>query len=317
MPEGHSVHRIANRFTAVFAEAQVAVSSPQGRFSQGAELLDGREMTACRAVGKQMFAEFDGELTLRVHLGLYGAWDLWERAGALADGAADGASASSMGAPRRTGTESRTAARGTRAGESDTELRGAPEAWPPAPVGAVRARLLAGSVCADLRGPTVCEVLTPEETAARLLRLGPDPLVDGRAAGRRRFLTKASRKRTAVGAVLMDQEVIAGIGNIYRAELLFRARVNPYTPTASLGEETLAGLWDDWCRLLPLGVETGVILTRTELRGRRRERALAEPEHRHWVYGRQGQPCLVCGTPVSLAEMQGRKLYWCAQCQAA
>src|SRR6218665_1978428 len=75
MPEGHSVHRIARQFRVNFVGTSPEVSSPQGRFAQGAEMLTGRKMTDARAVGKQMFLEFDHEEWLRVHLGIYGAWD--------------------------------------------------------------------------------------------------------------------------------------------------------------------------------------------------------------------------------------------------
>ncbi|HEV7948910.1 MAG TPA: DNA-formamidopyrimidine glycosylase family protein, partial [Glaciihabitans sp.] len=75
MPEGHSVHRIARQFALHFVGHSVAVSSPQGRFAAGASELDGRTITAAKALGKQMFLEFDHELWLRVHLGMYGAWD--------------------------------------------------------------------------------------------------------------------------------------------------------------------------------------------------------------------------------------------------
>ena len=75
MPEGHSVHRITRQFARNFVGRRVTVSSPQGRFAAGAAQLDGHVMTDARAVGKQMFLEFDNGLWLRVHLGLYGAWD--------------------------------------------------------------------------------------------------------------------------------------------------------------------------------------------------------------------------------------------------
>ncbi len=75
MPEGHSIHRIAKQFEAHFVGDVVQASSPQGRFAEGAAVLDGRRLVAARAVGKQMFLEFDGDVWLRVHLGLYGAWD--------------------------------------------------------------------------------------------------------------------------------------------------------------------------------------------------------------------------------------------------
>ena len=75
MPEGHSVHRIARQFDRNFVRRTVAASSPQGRFVEGAAVLSGRVATRVRAVGKQMFLEFDDDLWLRVHLGMYGAWD--------------------------------------------------------------------------------------------------------------------------------------------------------------------------------------------------------------------------------------------------
>lgn len=318
VPEGHSVHRIAARFREAMVDRAVHATSPQGRFARGAELLDGRKMEECYAVGKQMFAQFEGDLHLRVHLGIYGAWDFSTQ---MPDSGYEGelegqtgeytAGPGSMGAPR-TARVAR-----VRAGEEET-ADGAPgvaAVWPPDPVGAVRVRLLTDAVCADLRGPTVCEVLTPGEAAAHLERLGPDPAVDGKRRGWVRFRDKAAHRRTPIGSLLMDQTMIAGIGNIYRAEMLFRARIDPYTRTVDLDESQLRALWDDWCRLLPIGIETGVIVTRTDLRGSAKQDALDSIENRHHVYGRAGEPCRVCATPISLAEMQGRKLYWCAGCQ--
>ncbi|HEY9323477.1 MAG TPA: DNA-formamidopyrimidine glycosylase family protein, partial [Agromyces sp.] len=71
MPEGHSVHRIARQFDRNFVGRSVTASSPQGRFAEGAAVISGRAVTAVRAVGKQMFVEFDDDLSLRVHLGMY------------------------------------------------------------------------------------------------------------------------------------------------------------------------------------------------------------------------------------------------------
>ncbi len=299
-------------------DRSVQATSPQGRFARGAELLSGRVMEECYAVGKQMFARFEGDLHLRVHLGIYGAWDFSTQLPAAGDERAlEGqtgeytAGPGSMGAPR-TARVSR-----VRAGEEESAdgASGVVAVWPPAPVGAVRVRLLTEDVCADLRGPTVCEVLTPAEAAAHLERLGPDPAVDGKRRGWTRFREKAAHRRTPIGSLLMDQSMVAGIGNIYRAEMLFRAGISPYARTVDLDESQLRALWDDWCRLLPIGIETGVIVTRTELRGSAKKDALESVAGRHHVYGRAGEPCRVCGTPISLAEMQGRKLYWCADCQ--
>ena len=75
MPEGHSVHRIARQFDRNLVGRTVTATSPQGRFAEGAAVISGRTVTGVRAVGKQMFLEFDDEIWLRVHLGMYGAWD--------------------------------------------------------------------------------------------------------------------------------------------------------------------------------------------------------------------------------------------------
>ncbi len=75
MPEGHSVHRIARQFERNFVGKTLRASSPQGRFAEGAAVLDGRAAVSVQAVGKQMFLETEGAIWLRVHLGLYGAWD--------------------------------------------------------------------------------------------------------------------------------------------------------------------------------------------------------------------------------------------------
>jgi formamidopyrimidine-DNA glycosylase len=164
---------------------------------------------------------------------------------------------------------------------------------------------------ADLRGPTACEVLLPEQVAAQIAKLGPDPLVDRPKAGEQRFVDAVRTKPTPIGLLLMDQSVVAGIGNVYRAELLFRARLNPHTPGRIVPEETVRALWKDWTKLLTIGVESGQMLTMDGLRGARREAALANRADRHWVYHRAGEPCRVCGTPIAMELAAGRKLYWC------
>ncbi len=313
MPEGHSVHRIARQFARSFEGPLVQVSSPQGRFAQGAAALDGHAIVRSRAVGKQMFLEFDHRLWLRVHLGMYGAWDF---AGDIAvdtlssaerDGRVAGANEDSpwsIGAPRRTRL---------RMAESEKwqpELR----EWPPAPIGAVRVRLLTPVAVADLRGPTACEVQTVEEVDATIAKLGPDPLVDG-PAGEDAFVANVGKRNVAIGQLLMDQEVVAGIGNVYRAELLFRARLDPYAPGKDVPVELVRELWRDWSYLLGVGVQTGRMLTMDGLTGEELERAKASRADRHWVYHRAGEPCRVCGTPIAMAEMAGRNLYWCPKDQ--
>ncbi|MDZ8172385.1 Fpg/Nei family DNA glycosylase [Microbacterium xanthum] len=332
MPEGHSVHRIARQFARNIVGNRVAASSPQGRFAEGASVLDGRVPREVRAVGKQMFLGFDDDLWLRVHLGMYGAWDFAgdivvdstiasangrmgqtnQRGTHLAEAVYDEAgenSLSSIGAPRRTRVHVRMSEQTTGLGEDDDQ-------WPPPVVGQVRLRLLTDAVCADLRGPTACALQTGDEMAVTVAKLGPDPLVDDPAAGEERFTSVVRRKRTSIGLLLMDQSVVSGIGNVYRAEMLFRARLNPHTPGQDVPEQAVRGLWHDWTRLLAIGVETGQMMTMDDLDPEQFRRAMASRDDRHWVYHRAGLPCRVCGTDIVMEEAAGRKLYWCPRCQA-
>ena len=332
MPEGHSVHRIARQFDRNIVGRRVAASSPQGRFADGASMLDGRQATSVRAVGKQMFLEFDDDVWLRVHLGMYGAWDFagdivvdptiasangrmgqTNQRGTVVDGApildaAGENSLSSIGAPRRARGRVRMSEQ-TRGLEEETE-------WPPPVVGQVRLRLLTELTCADLRGPTACQIQTPDEVAATIAKLGPDPLVDDVAEGEERFVSVVRRKPTAIGLLLMDQSVVSGIGNVYRAEMLFRARLNPHTPGRDVPEDVVRDLWRDWVRLLAIGVETGQMMTMDDLDPEAYRAAMASRDDRHWVYHRAGLPCRVCGTSIVVEEAAGRKLYWCPRCQA-
>lgn len=332
MPEGHSVHRIARQFARNFVGRPVNASSPQGRFAEGASVLDGREMLQAKAVGKQMFLEFDGDTWLRVHLGLYGAWDFAGeilvdptiasangRMGqtnqrgtdveddAIFDDAGEN-SLTSIGAPRRTRVHVRMSEQTTGLADDDAE-------WPPPVVGQVRLRLLTDVTCADLRGPTACALQTPDEMLATIAKLGPDPLVGDPAEGEERFVRIVRRKPTPIALLLMDQAVVSGIGNVYRAEMLYRARLNPHTPGRDVPEETVRELWRDWVRLLAIGVETGQMMTMDDLSPEQYRAAMASRDDRHWVYHRAGLPCRVCGTEIVLEEIGARKLYWCPSCQ--
>jgi endonuclease-8 len=319
MPEGHSVHRIARQFTLHFVGQTVAVSSPQGRFAAGAKQLDGLEITDSKAVGKQMFLEFNHDRWLRVHLGLYGAWDF------AGDVTADATMASAngrMGQTNQRGTildadgedslTSMGAPRVTRLRMSEQE-KAEPgfDTFPPEPIGAVRVRLLAEKTVADLRGPTACEVLVPDEVQAVIDKLGPDPLIDSPKKGEERFVANVRKKSVPIGLLLMDQSVVSGIGNVYRAELLFRARLDPHTPGNKVPEDLVRALWRDWTKLLKLGVKLGQMMTMDNLSPSAYRDALAHREDRHWVYHRTGEPCRVCGTPIVMELAAGRKLYYC------
>ncbi len=183
---------------------------------------------------------------------------------------------------------------------------------PPEPVGQVRARFLTETHVVDLRGPTACEVVSFEQIPVLFERLGPDPLrADSKGASRDRFIAKVKSRKVPIGQLLMDQSVLAGVGNVYRAELLFRANLSPFSPGYLVPEELVGAIWDDAVTLMPLGVRTGLMLTRDGyLKGRPKK------DDRYNVYKREGLPCRACGQSIAIDLMQARKLYWCPSCQA-
>ena len=280
MPEGHTVHRLAEAFGAQFVGHKLAANSPQGRFAEGAAALDGRVLRAGEAHGKQMFLAFSGDLWLRVHLGLYG---MWRFAGPGLDG---------IGRRRR---------------RAET-----PPDFPPEPAGAVRLRLLSDTHVADLSGPTACEVMSPAEKTVSMARLGEDPLRGD--ADPARAYARLHASRSALALLLMRQDIVAGIGNIYRAELLFRARLDPHRPGSALAETAWRAMWEDRCALLRDGVRTGRIVT-TEKRDRARKTGAMRRDDAVYVAHRAGRPCHVCGATVLAEALAGRTLYWCAVCQ--
>ena len=265
MPEGHTIHRLAREHTGILKGRPLRLASPQGRFAEGAALLDGRVLERVVPHGKHLFYAFEGRAFVHVHLGLYG-----------------------------------------------TFVSGPVNAMP-APRGALRLRITTDSSYVDLRGPTACEVLNPAEVAAISDRLGPDPL--RRDGDPDVVWRRISRSRTAIGALLMDQSVVAGIGNVYRAELLYRHRISPHRPGLALGADEWTAMWADLQTLMRAGVKTGYILT-TRPEDRPRRRGAPPREERFYVYRRTGDPCRICGTEVRTEVMVGRNLYWCPHCQA-
>jgi endonuclease-8 len=118
----------------------------------------------------------------------------------------------------------------------------------------------------------------------------------------------------------MDQSVIAGVGNVYRAEALFRLGLDPLLPGKALGRPTWDALWDDLVDMLRDGVRRGKIET---LRPEDDPRMLDAPDRgalcarRVYTYRRTGRPCLVCGTPIAHEKHLARNLFWCPTCQPA
>ncbi len=292
------MHRLARAFCDQFVGHTLQASSPQGRFAEGAATIDGLELRSAEAWGKQMFLGFSGEFSgglsggfagsvwVRVHLGLYG---MWRFAGPGLEGIGR----------RRSG----------KAAELDDDTI-------PAPLGAVRLRLVSERHVADLSGPTACEVTDDTGRAEALSKLGPDPL--RRDADPARAWAIIGTSKMAIGQLLMRQDVVAGIGNIYRAELLFRAGIDPHRPGREIQRADWDAMWHDLCGLMQGGVKTGAIVT-TRPSDRPPGRATAGRAMRRgarsYVAHREGLPCRVCGQPVRAEAMAGRRLYWCATCQ--
>jgi endonuclease-8 len=263
MPEGHTIHRAADDQRKLLAGSTVIADSPQGRFSEGAALIDGLTLLDVEAWGKHLFYVFPDALYVHVHLGLFGRF---------------------------------------RTGSGDA----------PPVRGAVRLRFQTATAWMTLNGANVCEILDAVGRKRVLARLGPDPL---RPASRpAKAYLRIAASSSAVGALVMDQSVIAGIGNVYRAELLFRARINPSRPGTSIGGSEFARFWRDTRAIMRDGVRDRRMIT-TRPADRPHPTGTVRPAERFYVYHRTGKPCRICSTPIRQAMLAARTVYWCPRCQ--
>lgn len=266
MPEGHTIHRLAQDY-ARFAGRPLQVTSPQGKFADAAALLAGGPLTRTEAHGKHLFLGFGGERWIHIHLGLFGK---------VAFG----------------------------------------DAPAPPPTDTVRLRLADPTSYVDLRGPTTCALITDVEKQAVHARLGPDPL---RAdADPRLAYARVSRSRTTIAALLMDQKVIAGVGNVYRAEVLFRHGIDPYRAGRTVTPGEWDAIWSDLVALMRDGVRHNRIDTvRPQHTPEAMGRAPRVDDHggEVYVYRRTHQPCHLCGDAVRTADLAARNLFWCPTCQ--
>jgi endonuclease-8 len=293
VPEGNEIHRWAERHTAAFAGRPVRVDGPQGRFTD-ADVLDGRKLERVMAVGKHLGYDFGKDRILHVHLGLQG--DFSEGSGPLPE--LKGAlrlrmwNAAAVKRPAVPGVSKR---HGWYSDDDGTDNIDADKvAW------------------IELRGPMDCSVYSQEKWDGLLKRLGPDPL---NGDGPERMVAKVAKSRKPIGELLMDQTVAAGVGNIYRAELLYRARLSPFRVGKDVEEKTLRSIWKEAGVLMKAGmVDRRIVTTKPADRPHKTGQALKEEAH--YVYRRNGRPCFVCGTDVLKKEMAGRNLFWCTVCQA-
>jgi endonuclease-8 len=148
-----------------------------------------------------------------------------------------------------------------------------------------------------------------------LRKLGPDLLSENFNAGEA-FTRLRARAADEVAEALLNQRVMAGIGNVYKAEVLFACRVSPFAKVQALSDEQVRCLIATARKFLTANVSEG-LAAMTTYTGFRRTTRRDHPGERLWVYGRAGEPCRRCGTPVRIRKQgrDARLTYWCPACQ--
>ncbi len=266
MPEGHTIHRLAKDHTRELGGQVLVVSSPQGRFADGASRVDGVKLCRIDPYGKHLFYRFgaaspERATTIHVHLGLFGKFT-------------------------RQATSTATS-------KDTIRLRLENERW-----------------TIDLTGPTDCRIVEPDEERLIRARLGPDPIrldADPDVAWQR-----LSRRKTSVGEALMDQKVLAGVGNVYRAESLFVHGIHPGRPANTLDRAEFDALWSTIVAMLRQGVRDRRIITLGDDELPRARSALKSKEA---VYVYKQDRCRRCDTAIARWDLAGRWAYACPTCQ--
>jgi endonuclease-8 len=164
----------------------------------------------------------------------------------------------------------------------------------------------------------VAEFVTPQQLATTdpVAKLGPDLL--GREFDRdeavRRLIASAHQP---IAMSLLDQRLVAGIGNVYKSEVLFLSGVNPFTAAGAVPQETLERMMDLARGLLRDNVIDGSSPRIQTYRNLRMTNRASEHDESLWVYGRSGKPCRKCGTAIEMKRMgiEARSTYWCPRCQ--
>jgi len=144
--------------------------------------------------------------------------------------------------------------------------------------------------------------------------LGPEPLADDFTL--EAFAALLRRRRGRLKPLLLNQRFIAGMGNIYADEALFAARLHPQRTADTLDDDEIAALYHAIRRVLRQGIENrGTTLSDRSYRDAEGEEGSNQAQLR--VYGRTGQPCVRCGTPVQRIVLSGRSAHFCPRCQPA
>lgn len=260
MPEGHKVFRLALDHRPLVGK-RIRVSSPQGRFEDGARLIDGRILRRVESYGKHLVYTWSGNLFLHIHLGLYGKYR-WLN--------------TPFAEPR----------------------------------GQVRLRMTTKDFGFDLNGPNCCEVFEEKDLRELVRRLGPDPLREN--ADPRRFQSAVRKSARPIGILVLDQKVIAGVGNIYRSEVLFLLGIHPNRPGHCLTIRELGKLWNQFKRLMKVGVKYNSIIT-AEPKDVGKPRKKMERNERLLIYKKI--QCPRCSADVEKFQLASRSIYICPECQ--
>jgi endonuclease-8 len=257
LPEGHTIHRAARDHHRIFARQKLIVSSPQGRFSEGASILNEQICSAVEAFGKHLLYKFNNEYTLHIHLGLFGR----------------------------------------------IRKQKLPFAEPKS---SVRIRLMGKKYLVDIIGPTICEALDQKGVMDLIRRIGPDVL---RPDANPDFaFEKISRSKAPIGRLIMDQSVMAGIGNIYRSEILWRQAIHPETPGKAICQRAFDRIWGDARALLAIGVKRNAIVTVFDEQSAKRGYG-----EKYNIFGKTN--CPNCKGEIRRFEISGRRTFVCETCQ--
>ncbi len=257
MPEGHTIHRAARDHRKIFANQILNVSSPQGRFADGANILNKNLCSDVEAFGKHLLYHFKNGQTLHVHLGLFG-----------------------------------------RINKHKLPLK--------EPKGAVRVRLVGQTHAVDINGPTICKLLKTPDALLLMKKIGPD-LLRPDAKSELAF-KKIAASRTPIGRLIMDQSVMAGVGNIYRSEILWRQKIHPQTPGKEISQTTFNRLWADAKYLLELGVKHNAIITIDK-----EKPSKTKYRERVNIFGKD--KCPKCKSEISRITISSRRAFVCETCQ--
>ncbi len=180
----------------------------------------------------------------------------------------------------------------------------------PPPRGLVRMRMSSPTITLDLNGPTQCRVIDQIVQDEIVAKLGPDPLAGGRWQA---AWTRVQTSSQPIGAILLDQSIIAGIGNIFRAEALFELGMNPMIRGRDMTQSDFKRLWKSFSRAMKVGLKHGSIITVLAAEVGKPLHKLDRKE-RVRVYGKTD--CPRCGSAIGTIVSAARKLYVCGHCQS-